>query len=87
MHSFNDSLISMMATEKVIISSFTSVVSPKLTRDRQENAIRTQPNDPNKTANLHSSLTVVVDMIYDLTVNIHTEDGLANGETCVVNYI
>ncbi|KAH3730933.1 hypothetical protein DPMN_056934 [Dreissena polymorpha] len=43
MHSLNDSLISKMATEKVIISSFTSVVSPKLTRDRQENAIRTLP--------------------------------------------
>ncbi|KAH3892027.1 hypothetical protein DPMN_016138 [Dreissena polymorpha] len=72
MHSFNDSLISKMATEKVIISSFTSVVSPKLTRDKQENATRTLPNDPNKSSNLHSSLTVVVYMIYDLTVNIHT---------------
>ncbi|KAH3711039.1 hypothetical protein DPMN_070538 [Dreissena polymorpha] len=47
MHSFNDSLISKRQQKKVIISSFTSVVFPKLTRDRQENAIRTLPNDPN----------------------------------------
>ncbi len=45
------------------------------------------PDDPNKTANLLQSLTVAVGMMYDITVNVNVEDGLANGSTCVVKHI
>ena len=32
----------------------------------------------------HQSLVIVVDMVNDLTVNLNTEDGLANGASCVI---
>ena len=87
MHLFNDSVISSMHTEKVIVPCHDSVASPKLSRDKQEEKIKQISTDPSKTASLHCSLTVVVDMIYDLNNNILTEDGLANGTSCVVKFI
>ena len=45
------------------------------------------PQDPTQTANLHHSLDIAVNMIYDLTINVNTEDGLANGATCVLKNI
>ena len=87
MHLFNDFVINNMNTEKVIIECHDSVVSPKLTQEKQKETICNLPTDPSKTANLHCSLTIVVGMIYDLTVNTNTEDGLANGASCVVKSI
>ena len=87
MHLFNESMISSLDTEKVIIPSHDSVISPSLSKEKQERAVASLPTDPNNTANLHSSLTVVVNMIYDLTVNINIEDGLANGASCTVKFI
>ena len=43
--------------------------------------------DPTVIANLHHSLDMVANMIYDLTVNVNTEDGLANAAACVQNVI
>ena len=76
-----------MQRDKVVIPCHDNVISPKLSRDKQSEAIRKLPTDPNNTANLHCSHTVVADMIYDLTVDINTEDGLVNGAFCVVQYI
>ena len=87
MHIFNDSIINSLQTEKVTVSCHDSVVSPNLSKQKQHEAITKLPTDPNKTANLHCSLIVVVGMIYDLTVNINTEDGLANGLSCTVKFI
>lgn len=87
MHAFNDSIINSMDTEKVTIPCFDSVVSPKLSKEKQKEALKRLPTDPNRTANLHCSLTIVIDMIYDLTVNTDTEDGLANGASCVVQFV
>ena len=36
---------------------------------------------------LQYMFTVVVGMIYDLTVNLDTEDGLTNGASCVVKFV
>ena len=87
MHIFNESVINTMHTEKVIIPCHDSLVSPKMSKQKQDEAVKKLPTDPNKTSNLHCSLTVVVNMIYDLTVNINTEDGLANGASCTVKQI
>ena len=43
--------------------------------------------DPTVIANLHHSLDMVANMIYNLTVNVNTEDGLANAAACVQNVI
>lgn len=78
MHCFNENIINNLDTERVTISCHDSLVAPKLSMVKQEEAINKLPTDPNKTANLHCSLTIVIGMIYDLTVNVNTEDGLAN---------
>lgn len=87
MHNFNDEIIRNNTTEKVAIPCNDTLISPKLSKQKQYDAVKKLPTDPNKTANLHCSVTVVVDMIYDLTVNINTEDGLANGASGVVKFI
>ena len=87
MHVFNDEIIRNIATEKVEIPCNDTLISPKLSKQNQEDALKKIPTDSNKTANLHCSVTVVVNMIYDLTVNINTEDGLANGASGVVKFI
>ncbi|MCG7875518.1 MAG: AAA family ATPase [Candidatus Thiodiazotropha endolucinida] len=89
MHVFNDEIIRNMGTEKVEIPCMDTYVSPKLSKEKIDSALKNLKNvtDSNQTANLHCSLTVVVDMIYDLTINIKTEDGLANGASCVVKFI
>ncbi|XP_060603693.1 uncharacterized protein LOC132756597 [Ruditapes philippinarum] len=87
MHIFNDTLLNSSNNQKVSILCHDSVVSPKLSKDKQEEAIKRLPTDPNRTANLHCSLDIVVGMLYDLTVNTNTEDGLANGASCVVKFI
>ena len=61
-------------------------VSPKEKRDYVLKNLK-NTTDPKLTENLHCSLTFVVDMTYDLTIYIKTEDGLANGASCVVKLI
>ena len=87
MHAFNDNTISSKNSAKVNIPCHDSVINPKLSKEKQDLAILKLPTDPNKTANLHCSLTIVIDMIYDLTVNVDTEDGLANGASCIVKQV
>ena len=50
----------------------------------QIESISRLPQDPTQTANLHHSLDIIVNMIFDLIVN--TEDCLANGTVCVLKY-
>ena len=52
----------------------------------QKNLLNKLPNDSSYTTNLHQSL-VVVGMVFDLTVYLSTEDGLANGTSCVIKFI
>ncbi|XP_053391621.1 uncharacterized protein LOC128554361 [Mercenaria mercenaria] len=87
MHIFNEKIIDSLNTEKVLIPCHDSVVFPKLSNEKQKEAIQRLPTEPNKTANLHCQLLVVVGMIYDLTVNVDTEDGLANGASCIVKHL
>lgn len=87
MHRFNDKIISRMQSETVTIPCHDTVVTPKLSKDKQNEAIKKLSTDPNVTANLHCSLVVVVGMIYDLCVNVNVDDGLANGASCKVKFV
>ena len=88
-HMFNDSIITSMNTEKVTVSSIDSVIAPScLSRDARTAALNNIKSvDHNTTGGLHTNVTIVTDMIYDFTANIDTEDGLANGASCVIKYI
>jgi hypothetical protein len=63
------------------------IVSPKLSKDKQEEAIKILFKNPNRTAYHHCSLHIVVGMLYDLNIEKNTEDGLENGLSRVVNFI
>lgn len=84
---FNDTIIANLKTQRVTVPCHDSFIPPNVSKVMQPKAIRALPYDLNKTGILASSLIVVVVMIYDLTVNINTEDGLANGASCVVKFI
>ena len=87
MHAFNDEIIHALKTEKVTVSCHDVILSPSMSYTDQKKLLSKLPKDSSHTANLHLSLVIVVDMIYDLTVNVNTEDGLANGASCVIKYI
>ena len=84
---FNEQIINNLNTEKVIVPCHDTVISPSMKLADQMKLISKLPQDPTQTANLHHSLDIVVNIIYDLTVNVNTEDGLANGATCVLKFI
>ena len=84
---FNEQILNNLNTEKVTVPCHDTVVSPSMKLTDQMKLISRLPQDPTQTANLHHSLDIVVNMIYDLTVNVNTEDGLANGATCVLKFI
>ena len=86
---FNEQIINNLNTEKVKVTvpCHDTVISPSMKLADQMKLISILPQDPTQTANLHHSLDIVVNIIYDLTVNVNTEDGLANGATYVLKYI
>ena len=84
---FNEQIINNLSPEKVTVSCHDTVISPSMKLADQMKLISRLPQDPSQTANLHHSLDIVINMIYDLTVNVNTEDGLANGATCVLKHI
>ncbi|KAK3097672.1 hypothetical protein FSP39_011969 [Pinctada imbricata] len=83
---FNKDFIDTLSTVKVEVLSHDAVVAdlPKSTKDR---LLKSLPMDSSKTANLAHSLVLAVGMIYDITVNLDVNDGIANGSTCIVKYI
>ena len=56
-------------------------------RADQMKLISRLPQDAAQTTNLHHSFNIFVNMIYDLTVNVNTEVGLANSAICVLQFI
>ena len=87
MHSFNNEIINILETEKVTVTCHDVVLSPNMSHTDQKKLLNKVPKDSSYTANLHQSLVIVVGMVYDLTVNLNTEDGLANGASCVIKFI
>ena len=86
---FNEQIINNLNTEKakVTVPCHDTIISPSMKLADQMKLISRLSQDPTQTANLHHSLDIVVNMNYDLTVNVNTEDSLANGATCVLKYI
>ena len=82
MCAFDNQIINNLNTEKLLL-----LIMIQFYLTNQTKLISILHKDPTDTANLHRSLDMVVNMIYDLTVNVNTEDGLANGATCVFKYL
>ena len=84
--SFNEDFIRKLSSAKEKVDSHDDVISdiPKATKDR---LISNLPKDASKTANLPHSLILAIGMIYDITVNLDVNDGIANGSTCIIKCI
>ena len=87
MDKFNQQMIRDLDTEKVTISCHDSIIGAKIPMEKQRSILGKLSKDSCRTMGLLDSLTVVVGMIYDLTINLDTEDGLNNGSPCVVQAI
>ncbi|XP_033759145.1 uncharacterized protein LOC117341405 [Pecten maximus] len=85
---FNNNFMQNLTTTKVNVQADTDVLSQtKLSLDVKKSLIDKLPDKQANTGQLKTSLTIAVDMIYDISVNIDVADGLTNGSTCVVKYI
>ncbi|XP_069109201.1 uncharacterized protein [Argopecten irradians] len=85
---FNNNFILNLATNKVTVKADTDVLSQtKLSSDVKKVLIENLPDKQANTGQLKTNLTIAVDMIYDMSVNIDVTDGLTNGSTCVVKHI
>ena len=84
--SFNKEFMQNLSTTKVEVASHDSVIAdvPKANKER---LLKSLPNDSSKTANLARSLVVATNMIYDITINLDVNDGIANGSSCIVKFI
>ena len=83
---FNKEFIQCLTTVKVEVTSHDAVIAdvPKSNKDR---LLKSLPNDSSKTANLARLLVLAVGMIYDITINLDVNDGIANGSSCIVKCI
>ncbi|KAK3105661.1 hypothetical protein FSP39_002926 [Pinctada imbricata] len=83
---FNKEFIGKLSTMKVEVLSHDAVIAdlPQSSKDRLLNSL---PMDSSKTANLAHSLILAVGMIYDITINLDVNDGIANGSTCIIKNI
>ncbi|XP_069136358.1 uncharacterized protein [Argopecten irradians] len=85
---FNNNFMQNLATSKVNVKADTDVLSQtKLSQDVKKTLIENLPDKQANTGQLKTNLTVAVNMIYDISVNIDVADGLTNGSTCVVKHI
>ncbi|XP_053405183.1 uncharacterized protein LOC128558914 [Mercenaria mercenaria] len=87
MNLHNQEIIRRKQTQHITVNSLDVVMSPKLSKDKQERTLRSLPDDHNKTGMLFRLLPIVVDMVYDLTVNLNTADGLTNGASCRIQFV
>ncbi|XP_033725386.1 uncharacterized protein LOC117315346 [Pecten maximus] len=85
---FNNNFMQNLTTNKVSVKADTDVLSQtKLSLDVKKSLIDKLPDKQANTGQLKTILTIAVDMIYDISVNIDVADGLTNGSTCTVKYI
>ena len=82
----NNTILSQMPGEKVVILCHDSVVSANIPAKECQNLINKLPDDYSKTGELVKSLTVVVGMIVVMTVNVDVEDGLTNDVVKHIDY-
>ena len=82
----NSLVISQYPDEIVYIASHDTVLGD-VSQEIAQKIKRNLPTDPAKTMQLYSELTAAVGMIYDISANVDTEDGLANGASCILRHI
>ena len=82
----NNLVISQYPDEIVYIASHDTVLGD-VSQEIAQKIKRNLPTDPAKTMQLYSELTAAVGMIYDISANVDTEDGLANGASCILRHI
>ena len=82
----NNLVISQYPDETVYIASHDTVLGD-VSQEIAQKIKRNLPTDPAKTMQLYSELTAAVGMIYDISANVNTEDGLANGASCILRHI
>ncbi|XP_069109665.1 ATP-dependent DNA helicase PIF1-like [Argopecten irradians] len=85
---FNSNLIQKLHTSKVTVKADTDILSQtKMSAEVKKTLVQALPDKQSTTGQLKTSLTIAVDMIYDISVNLEVSDGLTNGATCVVKHI
>jgi len=88
MHSFNDKMMMSFNAPKVSIECHDSVVGDNISAIKREQILnRVRSLDVSNTMGLQLSVTIVLGMLYDLTINLDTEDGLNNGSPCIAKFI
>ena len=75
MQDFNTKIMNRIDTHKIEIQCHDSIVGANVPQSSQNDILERLASDTNISMGLHPSLTVVIGMIYDLTVNLDTEDG------------
>lgn len=85
---FNEDLMQKLQTAKVTVEADTDVISEvRLKPEQKIKLLKLLPDNPANTGQLSNSLTLAVNMMYDVSVNIDVLDGLTNGASCVVKSI
>ena len=87
MQAFNDKMMNNIDSQKIEIPCHDSIVAANISKERQYDILKILPQDECNTIGLQYMLTVVVGMIYDLTVNLDTKDGLTNCASCVIKFV
>ena len=87
MYKHNENIMNGIDGEEVDIPCHDTVASANISPKKAIELISELPDDPEKTANMETVLTVKVGMKYSVSVNVNVEDGLANGATGKVKFI
>ena len=83
----NKEFAELLYQDEILYIAAHNTVIGDISHDVAEKTKTNIPTDPSKTMQLYSELIVAVGMIYDISSNVDTEDGLANGATCVLRYV
>ena len=85
---FNKKMMSSFNAPKVSIDCHDSLCFENISSERRKSILNKVTSlDISKTMGLQQCVTIVLEMIYDVTVNLDTEDGLNNGSPCIAKYI
>ena len=83
----NDNIYNMAKTEKQVIEFHDVVLNVKASQQEKYLAIVQHSKSYNDQKGLLHLLHVAIDLIFILTVNLKTDDGLISGTLCILKYI
>ena len=79
----NERCFTNCSMEKKSIRSIDRVITP-MNREKQLQVLSNLPSDVRKTQQLPQRLSIAVNLLYEIVLNIDTIDGLTNGSSCTV---